>query len=117
MLRRKVKDRLSRRTETLSLLKSTTLDVIIKTFVRELLNDVVRKTIIKDFAMIEQSLRELCTMTKNANRSKKEFRKLMKKENKSRELKLYKEMIQRIMSRKKIEFMLINFRAESFFDN
>ncbi len=65
MLRIEVKNRLS--IETLFLLKSTILDVIMKTFVRELLNDDVRKKIIKDFVMIEKSFCELCTMTKNAN--------------------------------------------------
>ncbi len=71
MLRVEAKNRFSTRTETLSLLKSTTFDVVIKTFVRELLNDDVRKKIIKNFAMIERFLRELCTMTEDANRSKK----------------------------------------------
>ncbi len=67
MLRIKVKNRSS--AETLFLLKSAILDVIMKTFVRELLDDEIRKKIIKDLAMIERSLRKLCTMIKDANRS------------------------------------------------
>ncbi len=111
MLRVDAKDRSA--IEALSLLKSAILDVIMKTFVRELHDDDVRKKTIRELIAADRSLRRLCTMTENANRSKREFRKLMKKENKSRKLKFYKEMIQRIMSKEKIESMLASFRAES----
>jgi hypothetical protein len=114
MLRIDVKDRSS--SEALSFLKSATLDVIMKTFVKELHDDEVRKETIRDLTSAERSLRELCTLTENADRSKKEFRKFMKEENKNRKLKIYKNMIQRTMFKKKIESMLTSYRAESSFD-
>lgn len=113
MLRYGVKDRSVAR--NLFILESAILDVIMKTFVRSLLNDEVRKKTIRGLFTAERFLRGLCSLAKNADKFKKEFQKLMKEENKTRELKFYKDMMQRFMPQDKIEAMLINYWAKSIF--
>lgn len=109
MLRYGVKNRSI--ASNLFLLKSVILDVIMKTFVRGLLDDEVRKKTIRGLFTTKKSLRGFCSLTKNADRSKREFQKLMKEENKSRELKFYRNMIQRTMPQDRIEAMLVSYRA------
>ena len=109
MLRYGVKDRPL--AGSLSLLESAILDVIMKTFVRGLLDDEVRKETIRGLSAAGRSLRGLCSLAEDADRSKKEFQKLMEEENKSRELEFYKDMVQRSMPKDRLEAMLASYRA------
>jgi hypothetical protein len=76
MLRVKVKNRVSSSELSLFLLKFIILDVIMKSFVRDFINDDIRKKIIRELIMIDKSLKELCNLTKDANKVKKNFKNL-----------------------------------------
>ncbi len=82
MLRVKVKNRVSSSELSLFLLKFIILDVIMKSFVRDFINDDIRKKIIRELIMIDKSLKELCNLTKDANKVKKNFKNLWRKKTK-----------------------------------
>ncbi len=114
MLRVKIRNR----TETelsLFLLEFVILNVIMKSFVRDLLNDDTRKKTIRDLIMIDKSLKDLCNLTKNVDRVKKKFHKLMKKENKTKELIFYKKMINKSTFQDKVQIMLIFYKIDAIF--
>ena len=77
MLKYEIKNRLL--TENLFFLKFVILNVIMKIFVRDLLNNEVRKKTIRELFAAENFFRRLCSLTKNVNKSKKKFQKFMKK--------------------------------------
>lgn len=63
------------------------------------------------FTIANRSLRELCALAENADRSKHELQKLMEEENKSMELQFYKDMVARIMPKEHVDTMLANYRT------
>jgi hypothetical protein len=112
MLRVNARDRID--TESLlSLLEFVTLNVIMKSFVRDFLNDDTRKKTIRELIMTDRSLKELCNLAEDADRAKKKFHKLMKEKNKTRELAFYKKMISRNLSRDRIQTMLISYKIDA----
>ncbi len=111
MLRIEARDRID--TESfLSLLKSATSNVIMKSFVRDLLNDDIRKKTIRELIMTNRFLRELCNLTEDVDRAKKKFHKFMKEKNKIKKLTFYKEMISRSISQDKVQVMLIFYKID-----
>ena len=113
MLKYEIKNRFL--TENLFFLKFVILNVIMKIFVRGLLNDEIKKKTIRELFAAKKFFRKLCSLTKNVDRSKKKFQKFMKKKNKFRKLKFYKNMMQRFMSKDRFEVMLINYKTNSVF--
>jgi hypothetical protein len=111
MLRVNVKDKIDTES-SLSLLEFVTLNVIMKSFVRDLLNDDIRKKTIRDLIMTDRFFKNLCNLTKNVDRVKKKFHKLMKEENKTRELIFYKKMINRSLSQKRVQAMLVSYKID-----
>ena len=77
MLKYEIKNRFL--TENLFFLKFVILNVIMKTFVRDLLNDEIRKKTIRELFAAERFFRKLCSLTENVDRSKKNFRNSWKK--------------------------------------
>lgn len=71
---------------SLSPLEAATLDIIMKSFVRGLYDNEVRRDTIRGLTIANRSLRELCALAENADRSKYELQKLMEEENRSMEL-------------------------------
>jgi phosphoenolpyruvate carboxylase len=112
MLRVKAKDRIIDTESSLFLLESVTLNVVMKSFVRDLLNDDIQKQTIRELIIINRSLKELCNLAEDANRAKKKFHKLMKEKNKTKELAFYKEIMSRNLSRDRIQAMLTSYKID-----
>lgn len=68
IFRYKIKNRFI--TKNLILLKSINLNIIIKTFIRNLLNDKIRKKIIRNLFVAKIFLRKLCSFVENTNQFK-----------------------------------------------
>jgi hypothetical protein len=83
-----------------------------KSFVRDLLNDDIRKKTIRELIMTNRFLRELCNLTEDVDRAKKKFHKFMKEKNKIKKLTFYKEMISRSISQDKVQVMLIFYKID-----
>lgn len=115
MARVAVKDRPA--TRRLSFLKEVTLREIIKAFVRSLHDVDVRRKTIRDLITCDRFLRELMIIAKNADRSKKEMKKLIDEKNRSIELEFYRDFIAKAMPKEKIEFMLTQYRTGHVMNN
>ena len=86
-----------------------------KSFALNLYDENVKRKAIRSFTISDRFFRKLCTLAKNAYRFKQEFQKLIEKKNRSIELQFYRDMIVRTMFKKRINFMLISYRAGSAF--
>jgi hypothetical protein len=114
MLKVEIRDKID--TESLlSLLKFATLNVIMTSFVRDLLNDDTQKKTIRELIMTSKSLRELCNLTKDVDQAKKKFHKLMKKKNKIKKLIFYKKMISRSLFSNRVQAMLTSYKIDVIF--
>ena len=82
-----------------------------KSFALDFYDDDVRRKIIHDFIVSNRFFRKLCTQTENVYRFKLKLQKLIEKKNKSIELQFYRDMTARTMSKERINFMLISYRA------
>ena len=110
MLKYEIKNRFL--TKNLFFLKFVILNVIMKIFVRDFLNDEIRKKTIRELFAVEKSLQKLCLLTKNVDKSKKKISEVHEKK-KFRKLKFYKNMMQRFMFKNRLEIMLINYKTNS----
>ncbi|MCJ1464755.1 hypothetical protein MMC07_003368 [Pseudocyphellaria aurata] len=99
---------------TLSLLESATLDVIMKSFVRGLYDNEVRKETIRGLIVTGRSLRGLVSLAEDADRSKRELKKLLDEESKTIEFQFYRDIIQQTMPKDKVESMLASYRLGTY---
>ena len=111
MLKTDAKNRTSNK--NLSSLKHSTLNIVMKAFVKSLADIDVRKKTIRDFIMIERSLKRLFNLAEDSNRVRKKLNKFMKKERRNRELTFYKKMIRKNMSQKRIEALMTSYETHS----
>ena len=111
MLKTDAKDRTSNR--DLSFLKHSILNIVMKAFVRGLADIDVRKKIIRDYIMIERSLKKLFNLAEDSNKIRKKLNKFMKKERKSRKLTFYKKIVKKNMPQKRIEAFMTSYETHS----
>lgn len=96
---------------SLSVLESSTLGIILKSFALGLYDEDVRREATRGLTVPDRSLRELCALAENAFRSKRELQKLTEEENRSIELQFYRDMAAHAMPRERIDSMLAIYRA------
>lgn len=111
MLRVDARDRSSDTRNELSLLKSATLDIILKAFVKGLADEDVKKDTIRGLSISGRSLRGVCNLAEDALRSKKELKKFLDEELRAKELQFYKSVVQKNMNPEKIQALLASYKS------
>ena len=112
MQRIDVKNRFIMSRSSLILLKSTMLNINLKTFIRGLTNNEIKKKITRDMISSTRSLQIINQLTKKIKRTNIEVQKLFEKKIKQNELIFYKQLAQRNISKHQIETLLIFYHVE-----
>ena len=95
----------------LILLEFAMLNIILRAFIRDLLNFEIRKKIIKNMISSNRSLRTIYQLTKKTRRINIEIKKLFDEKLKYDELSFYKNLAQRNLFRHQIEILLTEYHA------
>lgn len=111
MARIGARDRAVDLTNTLSLLESAMLDIIIEAFIRGLDDPDIRRETIKGLGIVGRSLRGACTVAEEAVGFKEKLRKFLDEGSQSKELLFYKELVQRNMDPGRISTRLAEFKS------
>ncbi len=103
----------------LSFLESIMLDIILRTFTRELFNSKIRRKAIREMISSDRSLKIIYQLTEETRRTNIEIQKLYDEEVRQNELSFYRELTQQSLSQIKIEAMLTQYhfnrlRSKSF---
>ena len=95
----------------LSPLESTFLDIILRAFIKGIIDPEVRKEATRGMASVDRSLKTIYQLAEEARRTNWEIQKLYKEELRDHELAFYKNLAQKSMPMHKIEAMLTSYRA------
>ena len=96
---------------TFTLFEFAMLNIILRAFIRDLLNSKIKKKITKDMISSNRSLRTIYQLTKEARRINIEIKKLFDEKLKYDELSFYKNLTQRNLSRHQIETLLTEYHV------
>ena len=95
--------------ETFSFLKSAMLDNVLKSFLKRLFDEDVRKKIIKILISFDKSFREMYVVAKKIRRTKQKFQKFQKKENQFKALNFYRNIVEKNMSSEQIQVLMVSY--------
>ena len=111
MLRVGAKDKSTDGTFTLSPLEATTLNVILKAFIRSLADADIRKDTIRGLNTSGRSLRGVCGLAEDVEQSKKKLLKFLDKNLRSKDLDFYRNVVQKNMDPNQIEVLRASYNS------
>ncbi len=95
-------------------LKSTMLNIILRTFIRELFESEIRREATRDMISSDRSLRIIYQLIEKTRRINIEIQKLYDEEVRQNELSFYRKLTQQFLSQTKIEVMLTQYHSNRF---
>ncbi len=96
---------------TLSSLKSVMLDIILRAFIRDLIDSEIRREVTRDMTSSDRSLKTIYQLIEKARRTNIEIQKLYDEKVRQNELFFYRELAQQSLSQTKIETMLTQYHS------
>ena len=111
MLRVGARDRLGEK--KLSLLEVSTLDSILKAFMKGLADDNIRRDTIRGLGAAGRSLQGICNVALEAEQTRRELSELLDEDLHSKEFQLYKDLVHRNMDHNKIEALLLSCKTNT----
>ena len=93
----------------LTLMKSAVLKMVMKAFVRDLIDEDIQLRATEDLATSDRSLRGVYALAETARKIKMKLKKMADEREKLRELQFYKSLVQKNMSRTQIEALLTTY--------
>ena len=94
---------------SLNLLKSIILNIIIKVFIKSLMNNNVRRETTRKLTFINRLLKFVYNLTKKTRRIKLKIKKFLNKNFKNKKLKFYRDLMQKIISKTQLNFMITSY--------
>ena len=82
-----------------SLLESTILDIILRSFIRDINDHEIRKKVTRNIIIINRSLRFVYNLIEKTRRINMKIQKLIEEKNKSNELLFYKSLVKKNLSK------------------